>query len=403
MSDFDQPREDPLPENGDGGDKTLLFIMPLKQPYTRQYEELKHLLENKGWIVDIADDSLDTFEQICNLFYNIQRSDVIIANLSERDSTVYFELGLALAYDKSIVIIAKDDKESIFNLASFDPYYYQRYEVGAIAQKIHERAIQTTVSEESVEEPPPETEEPMETLELEEPVEPIDEVPYPVFVVTTRFPTMQELDLPSNPANDAILNQLPPELERSQREASTSSQQVIFVTTPEGNIQMGFGDGFGIHITPKSFTIKWYARLASQDSQVGFYWLGRSLFNTLLYMSRVVQNYTKLQSALHYVANLSGLQDKSTFFDEVAFRRFKKVTKANEFLQDSFTCDFEIDPVRKSEDFPPAMELFLKKLRANLSTPTDHEFDLSAKTRELITASDFRREIQMFVMEFYPH
>lgn len=399
MSDFEQPSDESSPDVMNGADKTLFFIMPMKQPFTRQYEELKHLLENKGWLVDLADDSLDTFEQIANLFYNVQRSDVIVANLTERDASVYFELGLALAYDKALVIIAKDEKESVFNLSPFDPYFYQRDELITVAEEIHKRALQTLVVEEPDEDlPEPEEPEP----ESEDPEEPVSDVPYPVFVVTTRFPTGQELDLPSNPSTDAVLNKLSPELEKAQRDASSSSQQVAFVTTPEGHIQLGFGNGFGIHMTTKSFTIKWYARLASQNYQVGFYWLGRSLLNTLLYMTRVIQNYTKQQGPLQYVVNLSGLHNKSTFFDEDEFRRFKKATKPVKFSHDAFTCDFGIDPARKSEDFPPAIELFLKKLRTNLSTPVDFHFDISGKTKEIITASDFRREIQMFVMEFYP-
>ncbi|MHA2407525.1 MAG: hypothetical protein ACXACA_04070, partial [Candidatus Ranarchaeia archaeon] len=305
MSDSEQPKDETSSEIREGEGKTLFFVMPLRQPFTRQYEELKHQLEDKGWIVDLADDFLDTFEQIANLFYNIQRSDVIVANLTEKDSTVYFELGLALAYDKALVIIAKDEKESVFNLSPFDPYYYRQDELTTVAERIHTRALQTLVVEKPEEEPSPEPEEPEPEIEIEEPKTPVSDTPFPVFVVTTRLPTNQELDLPSAPATDAILNQLSPELEKAQRDASTSSQQVTFVTTPEGHIQLGFGSGFGIHLTSKSFTIKWYARLASQDSQVGFYWLGRSLFNTLLYMERVIQNYTNQQGLLQFVVNLS--------------------------------------------------------------------------------------------------
>ncbi|GAG78335.1 unnamed protein product [marine sediment metagenome] len=104
-----------LPEE----EKLFIFIlMPYKDKLTQIYRRyIKRPLESKGYIVKRADD-LHTSTPILNdILECITRADIIIAELTERNPNVFYELGRAHEKeDKYVIQICQENEVLAFDL-----------------------------------------------------------------------------------------------------------------------------------------------------------------------------------------------------------------------------------------------------------------------------------------------
>jgi nucleoside 2-deoxyribosyltransferase len=90
------------------------FVMPFSAEmhyfylYVRKYVEGKHNL-----ICERADDRVTTLPLSEKVRGQVQRADVIIADCTGRNPNVMYELGLAHAYERKVVLLTRDAIDSI--------------------------------------------------------------------------------------------------------------------------------------------------------------------------------------------------------------------------------------------------------------------------------------------------
>jgi hypothetical protein len=90
------------------------FVMPFSSEmhyfylYVRKYVEEKHNL-----ICERADDRVTTLPLSEKVRSQVQRADVIIADCTGRNPNVMYELGLAHAYERKVVLLTRDPIDSI--------------------------------------------------------------------------------------------------------------------------------------------------------------------------------------------------------------------------------------------------------------------------------------------------
>ena len=94
--------------------------MPFATEFDEVYEFLiKAPLEEHGYEVHRADDLLNQNNILQDIVSGIIESDLIIADLSQSNANVYYEVGLAHASGKKVVLLTQDIDEVPFDLRSY--------------------------------------------------------------------------------------------------------------------------------------------------------------------------------------------------------------------------------------------------------------------------------------------
>jgi hypothetical protein len=98
------------------------IIMPFREPYLSQYEKvIKPTVEKLGFQCRIGRDQVGAGVVINDLWDDINRAQLIIAEITEPNSNVWYELGLAHALDKPTIMLSKTPDDEYKDLPlSFD-------------------------------------------------------------------------------------------------------------------------------------------------------------------------------------------------------------------------------------------------------------------------------------------
>lgn len=101
------------------GKKSRVFvIIPFDEDYLALYEELKNSFEEEFDFANAGD--LDNQQNILqDIVEGIYQADVIIADLTGLNPNVFYELGLAHAMNKKVIIITQDLAELPFDIKSY--------------------------------------------------------------------------------------------------------------------------------------------------------------------------------------------------------------------------------------------------------------------------------------------
>lgn len=102
-------------------DKPPVFvIMPFDEEVDDVYEHfMKPLLEDVGFDVDRADD-IDSQQNILrDILERIAKSELIVADLTNGNPNVFYELGLAHALRKPVILLTQNIEEVPFDLKSY--------------------------------------------------------------------------------------------------------------------------------------------------------------------------------------------------------------------------------------------------------------------------------------------
>lgn len=102
------------------GSKSAFVLMPFAPEFTRIYEELiKPVLEDEGFEVRRADDTFDQQNILRTIVYNISVADLIVADLTSSNPNVFYELGIAHALSKYVVMLSQELEQVPFDLRSY--------------------------------------------------------------------------------------------------------------------------------------------------------------------------------------------------------------------------------------------------------------------------------------------
>lgn len=102
-------------------DKPIAFlIMPFGEEFDAIYKDfMKPVLEDVGFKVDRADDIESQQNILKDILIRIKSSDLIIADLTGGNPNVFYELGLAHAFRKAVVLATQSVEEVPFDLKSY--------------------------------------------------------------------------------------------------------------------------------------------------------------------------------------------------------------------------------------------------------------------------------------------
>lgn len=96
--------------------KEGFVLMPFCQPFNKYYKEIyKPALENCGYQVKRADESAKPGPIISDIQRAIWESDLILCEMTKHNPNVFYELGLAHAIGKPVILISHEGEEIPFD------------------------------------------------------------------------------------------------------------------------------------------------------------------------------------------------------------------------------------------------------------------------------------------------
>jgi hypothetical protein len=100
--------------------KKAFVLMPFAEELSDVYRYLiADGLTNAGYDVKRADDILSQNNILSDIVSGIVSSDLIVADLTGANPNVYYELGIAHALNKNVILLTQDIKELPFDLRSY--------------------------------------------------------------------------------------------------------------------------------------------------------------------------------------------------------------------------------------------------------------------------------------------
>lgn len=100
-------------------DKSNVFVLaPFHPMFDDQYSAIKETVEKLGLNCSRGDDSTKNENILAHIVFEICRSNLIIANISGKNPNVFYELGIAQALGKKIIIVAESESDVPFDLSS---------------------------------------------------------------------------------------------------------------------------------------------------------------------------------------------------------------------------------------------------------------------------------------------
>jgi len=100
-------------------------IMPFKSPFNELYEKIiKKVCNDSNIEVKRGDEIISTSIVMQDIIQDINYSNFLIAEVSEANPNVYYELGYAHALKKSIILLAKKGTKIPFDISHYRIIYY---------------------------------------------------------------------------------------------------------------------------------------------------------------------------------------------------------------------------------------------------------------------------------------
>ena len=96
----------------------IFLLTPFHNEFDRMFEQVKIVCSDLGFKVIRGDEEFIKGNILKYIVQNILESRVVIANLSGRNSNVYYELGIAHTIGKPVILLTEDLKEVPFDLRS---------------------------------------------------------------------------------------------------------------------------------------------------------------------------------------------------------------------------------------------------------------------------------------------
>jgi hypothetical protein len=97
--------------------KTAFVLMPFEKPFNEYYSQIyKPALERKGYHVVRADDLFAPRPIINDIYKLILEADVILCEMTGRNANVFYELGVAHAVGKPVLLLSQSTEDIPFDL-----------------------------------------------------------------------------------------------------------------------------------------------------------------------------------------------------------------------------------------------------------------------------------------------
>ena len=96
---------------------SVFVIMPFAEAFDDVYEMgIKASVEALGWECQRADEIIHNRDIMCKVCQGIRQARFVIADLTGRNANVFYELGMAHALEKDVILLAQDVGDVPFDL-----------------------------------------------------------------------------------------------------------------------------------------------------------------------------------------------------------------------------------------------------------------------------------------------
>lgn len=93
-------------------DNRLIFVLtPFNNRYYDEFKTIQRACEESGYRCIRGDEDMFTGDIFPAMLKYILRARIVIANINGRNSNVLYELGVAQALDKNVILVAKEPKD----------------------------------------------------------------------------------------------------------------------------------------------------------------------------------------------------------------------------------------------------------------------------------------------------
>lgn len=100
-------------------DDALIFVLtPFNEKYASQYSAISNVVSGLGFKCTKGDDSKLSSNILTHIAEQIAKSRLVIANISGRNPNVFYELGLAHALGKPVIIVSESLSDIPFDINS---------------------------------------------------------------------------------------------------------------------------------------------------------------------------------------------------------------------------------------------------------------------------------------------
>jgi hypothetical protein len=105
--------------------RTLFFAMPYRKPWSDQvFSEVCRGASAAGWIVNRADHRFGHHDLLMNIWVEMCRSEIIVADITEETPNVLYEIGIAHAIGKPVILLLQEGGVIPFDLSVQRTIFY---------------------------------------------------------------------------------------------------------------------------------------------------------------------------------------------------------------------------------------------------------------------------------------
>jgi hypothetical protein len=117
--------------------RSVFVIMPFASAFDDVYElGIKASVEALGWECQRADEVIHNRDIMCKVCQGIRQARFVIADLTGQNANVFYELGMAHALEKDVILLAQDLGDVPFDLRPMNIIEYEPIQPQSLAQKL---------------------------------------------------------------------------------------------------------------------------------------------------------------------------------------------------------------------------------------------------------------------------
>lgn len=117
----------------------VFVLMPFHNEFRDIYKiGIKSACENVGAHCERVDEQIFTESILWQVYSQIARADIIVAEMTGRNPNVFYEVGYAHALNKQVILLTKNAKDIPFDLKNY-PHIIYRGRIGALKSELENR------------------------------------------------------------------------------------------------------------------------------------------------------------------------------------------------------------------------------------------------------------------------
>ena len=116
----------------------VFAIMPFVVEFTDVFESIAHACLRNGLTAVRVDSTTDAHNIVCRICQLIHVCGLIVADVSEPNPNVYYELGLSHAPGKEVALVSQDPSGAAFDIRVIKMIPYDRHDLSAFRKLFEE-------------------------------------------------------------------------------------------------------------------------------------------------------------------------------------------------------------------------------------------------------------------------